>query len=750
MSVAKPFPGMSVAKPFPGMSVAKPFEEMSKENYVAHYTLYHMLHGKNIHVKGANPILISYLRQLIQPRENVPLEFAVDMLEKNPLLLKFNDIKLYDHQKEIFRIVSSSPNNPKLILYIAPTGTGKTLTPIGLSESKKIIFVCAARHIGMEFARNAIAVKKKIAFAFGCESPADIRLHFNAAKVYERNYFTGGIYKVDNSVGDKVEIIITDVSSYLHAMNYLLAFYPDPMDILTYWDEPTISMDTPNHPLHELIHRNWAENQIPNMVFSSATLPKKEELREMIGDFCQRFSGAILHEIISHECSKTIPLINRMGLVIMPHTIPTSTSSSSSVAEKARHCLEHPSLLRYLDLTSIIEFLMETQPELQINYEDLTMTILKTHYLRALLQPYTIQLSKIKRTYLTKLLKPGIQKMPSVGYEGRPLTKLHSIANTTSLENTRPFLYLTTEDAHTLTEGPTIYLTNQLEKMAKFYIQESKIPEQVMTSLYQAIEENRVIQEDLRRLEEEMENLLQAQEKKKESADSTEPKHKTKDKAKDKKNERTKEHHIGISTIQQKIEFLTSKIKSIQLKEDFVPNKLPHLKKWCGEFYRIHLSAYCPQLTEEDIHQVMILRQVEDEWKILLLLGIGVFTENNNKMYLELMKSFAIQQKLYLILAESDYLFGLNFQFCQGYIGKDLQVTQEKIIQCLGRIGRHHLQKSYSARFCEEAHAELLFSPNTSHLEADNMNRLFNSLSLSRSAVNHAGEYCPTGNTHKL
>ena len=46
----------------------------------------------------------------------------------------------------------------------SPTGTGKTLTPIGLSEKNKIIFVCAARHVGLALAKAAISCKKKIAF----------------------------------------------------------------------------------------------------------------------------------------------------------------------------------------------------------------------------------------------------------------------------------------------------------------------------------------------------------------------------------------------------------------------------------------------------------------------------------------------------------------------------------------------------------------------------------------------------------
>ena len=36
------------------------------------------------------------------------------------------------------------------------------------------------------------------------------------------------------------------------------------------------------------------------------------------------------------------------------------------------------------------------------------------------------------------------------------------------------------------------------------------------------------------------------------------------------------------------------------------------------------------------------------------------------------MKKLAQNQKLYLIIASSDYIYGTNYQFCHGYLSKDL------------------------------------------------------------------------------
>ena len=63
------------------------------------------------------------------------LTMGQSLIEKNDYLLKYADETLYDHQKQLFTICKQPQS--KLVLYIAPTGTGKTMSPLGLSESSK-------------------------------------------------------------------------------------------------------------------------------------------------------------------------------------------------------------------------------------------------------------------------------------------------------------------------------------------------------------------------------------------------------------------------------------------------------------------------------------------------------------------------------------------------------------------------------------------------------------------------------------
>ena len=122
----------------------------------------------------------------------------------------------------------------------------------------------------------------------------------------------------------------------------------------------------------------------------------------------------------------------------------------------------------------------------------------------------------------------------------------------------------------------------------------------------------------------------------------------------------------------------------------------------------------------------MALNGVDNAWKILLLMGIGVFINHDNITYTEIMKRLADEQKLYMIIASSDYIYGTNYQFCHGFLSKDLNLTQEKIIQAMGRIGRNNIQQTYTVRFRDDEQIMKLFTAETEKPEIINMNRLFN------------------------
>lgn len=141
-----------------------------------------------------------------------------------------------------------------------------------------------------------------------------------------------------------------------------------------------------------------------------------------------------------------------------------------------------------------------------------------------------------------------------------------------------------------------------------------------------------------------------------------------------------------------------------------------------------------PRIEAEDVREIMNL-EIEDTPKLLLLMGIGMFTDSSKleavmmNRYTELMKQMAFEQKLFLVIAHSDYIYGTNYQFCHGFIGKDLPLTQQKIVQAMGRVGRGHMQRHYTVRFRSDALLRTLFLPMSAeqNVEARVMSRLLSS-----------------------
>jgi len=719
-------------------TIFKSLAECSQKYAFALYTLIQL---KKCSIPNINKYVMDYVDKVIsQVNDQISISSVIhqacDFIEKNPYLLKYEDITLFNHQKRLFTLLKSSPETPKLILYIAPTGTGKTLSPIGISEKYRVIFICVARHVGLALAKSAISVGKKIAFAFGCETASDIRLHYFAAANYSINKRSGGIGKVDNSVGDKVEIMICDVQSYLTAMHYMLAFN-DETNIVTYWDEPTITMDYPQHDLHTKIHNNWVNNKITKVVLSCATLPKEEEIQDTLMDFRSRFDMAEIFTIESYDCKKSISILNKDGRCMLPHMI-TEFDNYDKMMESIVFCEKNKTMLRYFDLAEIIRYIEAIHRSPSIISEqyhmnayftqisDITMNSLKEYYLITFHHLNTKKWSQVhellKRTQEPKFSKPGstLKRTQSVQavHSSREtnITKTHSLSEPThsafqATSTSGSGILLTTADAYTLTDGPTIFLADDVEKIGKFYIQSSKIPPAVFERILEKIERNNEVQKKMEIQQQMLEDKMGSNREEK-SATA-------------RKDERREERDPEIRRLIQQLDLLRGQIHAVNLDAVYVPNSNNHQQFWTGS--ADHTNAFMPNISDAVVKEIMEL-DVENNMKILLLLGIGMFTNTPHAAYMEVMKRLAYEQKLYIIIASSDYIYGTNYAFCHGFIGKDLtNMTQQKIIQAMGRVGRNKIQQEYTVRFREDAIMMRLFLPQTENLEAINMNRLFSS-----------------------
>jgi hypothetical protein len=636
------------------------------------------------------------------------IKHAYDYIERNNQLVKYRDIKLYTHQKDLF--TRCKQKGAKMLLYQAPTGTGKTLTPIGLVKGgHKIIFVCAAKHVGLQLAKSCISLGVKIAVAFGCADPGSIRLHWFAAKETIRNRRTGGIFRVDNEVGDNVEIMISDIQSYLPAMNYMRAFNKLE-DMILYWDEPTITLDYETHPYHELLSKNWQQNEIPNVVLSSATLPRQEELEEMISGFSAKFNTTNVDSVVSHDCSKTIPILDTDGYIILPHLV---YEDYDKVKSSVNHLKKYKTLLRHFDVRAVTEFIVYVNKKVDIksrykideyfdSIEDITVMSIKEYYLKLL--------TAIKKSY-TEVFQYFKGKR-------QPLYQ-------------KP-IKITTNDAYTLTDGPTIYLANDIEKIGKFCLLTAKIPSVMLDAILEDMGFNEGVRIEMDKIQKDLEKASDA------AAEEDRGKSKGSDSGKtreiSKKSGSVKDNNQTAQRLLQKYEGMRASLKRIRLGLKFIPNTVEHLKEWQ---HSEAITAFKSDIDDTIVEKIMLL-DIDANWKVLLLMGIAVFVDVKRltndlgqvkkcmKDYVSIMKELAEKQKLYLIIASSDYIYGTNYQFCHGYIGKDLgDMSQEKMIQAIGRVGRSSTRQDYSIRLRSNDMIDTLLQVSNHKVEVMNMNLLF-------------------------
>ena len=673
----------------------KYYKQKSDKFQYYYYTLTQVL---RYNVSNLNKNLETYIRNILEfyskkLKKKDFIKNCSEFIETNKNLSKYRDITLYEHQKKVLTYCKKS--GPKLILYKAPTGTGKTLTPVGLTNKHRVIFVCAAKHIGLQLAKALVSVEAKIAVAFGCEDPCGIRLHYYAAKDYIKNRRTGGIFRVDNSVGDDVEVIISDIESYIHAMNYMLAFNKAE-DIIWYWDEPTITLDYENHEFHEILKNNWKKNRIPNIVLSSATLPKQEEISRFCQSYMSKFKTTNIYDINSNDCTKTIPILNTKGEVVLPHYM---FDSYDKLKACVKHIKSYSTILRHFDLTEVSKFIIYMNK----HFKDLKKRYTVDEYFETIDDINTISL---KEYYLKLLLQTKDN-----------YSKIYEYFKANRKPLYKSTIKITTEDSHTLTNGPTIYIADDVDKIAAYCLKSAKIPQKMLDSILEDIYTNDNIATEVIAIENELnkeENIADTRKGSDRYGTS---------KSKKEKNT-TKNGNTGkdIQKLQERLEGLRASIKSIQLAEDYIPNSYSHLRVWNKEHIK---NAFTSSISDDIIKKIMLL-EVESIWKFLLMMGIGVFKKHECRDYSAIMSQLANEQHLYLIIASSDYIYGTNYQFCHGYIGKDLEnLTQEKTIQAFGRIGRSNARQEYSIRMRNNDLIYKLFTKQTDKMEVKNMNRLF-------------------------
>lgn len=619
-------------------------------------------------------------------------------------------ISLYPHQKKIYEIFKNNLGVPKFIWYCAPTSSGKTLTPLGLTNQYKVIFMCASKHIGINLAKSAYQLGKKIGFAFGCDDVSDIRLNYNAISKYE--IMKNGKKKPDHTDGTNVELIVCDLKSYEIAMLYMKAFHRL-QDIILFWDEPTIGLDVESHYLHSIIETNWKTNVIPNVIFSCATLPKIDEIQNVIHSFKNKHSNCVFDYVTAHDITNNVILFDINYDIIMPHNqFPQYDNLIAFIDYQGKK------YYKFYDFEECCKFIWWIKNNKKYSsYYTSTQQICKIEHIDNLY---------LKDIYINVLKNIKSQNTwTNIYNEYNSYSKNEDPINKTKK---RIGIDITTSDAHNLTHGPTLFLSNNISKLSDFFVLKSGIDISIINSIIKNINENNELQEVICKKERDYNDKIE----------------KFKDNENVMMNMRFPK---DVLDLHNEIENLRSKIKLLSLSPEFIPNTRDHYNKWCtasGVTYE-ESNAFSGHVSDDFISKIVSLTLIHPYYKILLMMGIGIFThsefmrqseyekevspqefENEIGAYVEIIKELAENKELYLIVADSDYIYGTNYQFSHSYLGKDLNdITQEKIIQCIGRVGRQDKTNNYTFRFRSQEHIKKLYEIPIKSIETINMNKLF-------------------------
>ena len=118
--------------------------------------------------------------------------------------------------------------------------------------------------------------------------------------------------------------------------------------------------------------------------------------------------------------------------------------------------------------------------------------------------------------------------------------------------------------------GPAIYLADDVNKIAKFCIQQANIPDKMMETMKIALEFNDKVNKEIEKNTTNIETLMEKYGDKTESA-LRDP---------------------MLKRYKNKIEDLKISIKSINLNDVYIPNRKAHLNKWASDFEDEHQYAF--------------------------------------------------------------------------------------------------------------------------------------------------------------
>ena len=652
------------------------------KKYATYSAIYVLEYTK--HYKNMNSVLLSWFDSCIwcKIQEYYDLTKVLKAYKNDSRkfdCLGNNVMKLYSHQKQVIDIFKSNDDSNNLVFYRAATGLGKTVTPIGIINNKKMIFICIAKHIGMNVAKQMITMGRKVAFAFGCNDETDIRLHNNSVS----KYFTEKKHNKEfkrplHSVGDKVEIMVCDLQSYEHAMNYMIRFTENIHNLVLFWDEPMMGInESSEYNVH--IKHVWSCNRIPNIIMSCATLPEKVTSMNIVDDFNHKFGkNSFIWDVQNQydNIKLTTQIQDEVGYTLMPHTYFDDFKIFSKAISTIKNDIQ---LLKYLDEMYCIDFIYAFTKVCN----DRDMHIFECFDKNKINKPL------IKQLYVDVCLKITENDYTSIK---NYLREDEIVINMNKFDT----IDIIAKNSLSITNGPCLFFTEDYNKLIHFFTKKSKITKDNVDVIIKNIQYNDSVLDLLEQKRKQHEDLTQKEINKEKKA------------SEESKDERVKR-------LENEIKSIFSSLRKIDIPKEYIPNSKSHLERNNHNTESIQNSdskLWSRYITERDISSVMSLDTIDNNVKISFLFGIGVLHESLCPKYTTIVKDCMKQNKLYCVIANSDFIYGTDYTFHHMFLCKDIPIQHHSMIQALGRVGRQYSGHNYTCRLRDKNMYENIFFRN--------------------------------------
>ena len=222
----------------------------------------------------------------------------------------FPRISVNPYKSQIELINHLKVNEMCLILYIATIGNGKTTTSLAIcefvknlraiqhasgskNENTQLLFVCSVEPVRLQVCK--IAFTNEIPFGIGVIDKGVVRIinNYNCAK------------------DKKPLLIVSDIDSAISLLK-------ESQDYILFLDEPTVGADVPNHQVTDAV-AELLEYAPARTILCSATLPFEEEIPEIVKQFKNKHSKAVVKTVHSLESIIGCEIRSFTGYNITPH-----------------------------------------------------------------------------------------------------------------------------------------------------------------------------------------------------------------------------------------------------------------------------------------------------------------------------------------------------------------------------------------------------------------------------------------------